>query len=256
MTTRWTIYSHMHLESGRRYIGLTKKTMLERWNNHVLNAKSKAGKGCRLFWNAIRKYGPEAFSHEVLEVCDTLEEANLREEHWIDLYGTRNPVRGFNLMRGGQHVPHPSSNPWDRPEYRAKRLPSFIASTHTPQARANNKAALNTPESRAKRSAISKELMSNPAMRAASGEHSNKGKPLSQEHRAKIGAASRARSPELIERVAAKLRGRRHSDEERAKISAANRKRRHSEETKRKISEALARRAETTTPPTRRTNSS
>jgi group I intron endonuclease len=216
--------------------------MLKRWNQHLQNAKSKRGKGCRLFWNAIRKYGPEAFVHEVLEVCRDLEVANLAEECWIELFDTRNPEKGFNLAKGGQHVPHPTRNPWDRPEYREKRLPSLIAATHTPEAYAKMRATKNTPESRAARVIRSRLLAEDPAFRASSGNHSNKGKSLSEEHRAKIGASNRARSPELVESIAAKLRGRRPSDEERSKISAANRKRCHSEETKRRIAEALARR--------------
>ena len=31
--------------------------------------RKKTGKGCTHFWNAIRKYGKDAFTHEVLEVC-------------------------------------------------------------------------------------------------------------------------------------------------------------------------------------------
>jgi hypothetical protein len=120
--TRWTIYCHIHIDSGRRYIGLTSKTMLRRWNSHILNAKSKKGKGCHHFWNAIRKYGKDAFSHEVLEVCDTLEAANTAENKWISQFNTRDPQFGFNLSKGGEHTPHPFKNPWNDPEYRAKML--------------------------------------------------------------------------------------------------------------------------------------
>lgn len=42
--------------------------MMKRWNQHLANATKKRGKGCRHFWNAIRLYGPGAFSHEVLEI--------------------------------------------------------------------------------------------------------------------------------------------------------------------------------------------
>lgn len=238
----WTIYCHMHVESGRRYIGMTMQTWQERWKKHCYAAKSTRD-GRWHFPNAIRKYGPEAFSHEVLEVCGTLEEANLREKHWINLFDARDPARGFNLAEGGGSQPHPiRRNPWNRPEYRDKCLPSFIAATHTPEAYARMKATKNLPENLAEQSTRSKALAEDPAFRTASGEHANKGKPLSEEHRAKIGEKSRARSPELVERIAAKLRGRHHSEEHRAKISAANRKRSHSEETKRKIAESLARR--------------
>jgi len=121
---KWAIYCHTHVESGRRYIGLTKKTMLFRWNQHVSNAKKKSGKGCHHFWNAIRKYGKDAFSHEVLEVCHTLDVANLAEECWIELLETRDPSKGFNLAKGGAHgaLPHVRKNPWDDPEYRQKSI--------------------------------------------------------------------------------------------------------------------------------------
>lgn len=122
MTTQWVIYCHTHIESERRYVGLTKKTMLQRWNAHVLDAKRTTGKGCLHFWNAIRKYGPQAFSHDVLEACDNVVDANFREAQWIGFLDTRNPEKGFNLMRGGGHTPHPIKNPWDRPEYRAKLI--------------------------------------------------------------------------------------------------------------------------------------
>lgn len=115
----WTIYCHTHVESNRRYIGLTKKTMMFRWNQHVSNAQNKHGKGCAYFWNSIRKYGKDAFSHEVLEICDTLEEGNIAEQKWIKFYDSRNPEKGFNLMKGGEHIPHPiRKNPWNNPEYR------------------------------------------------------------------------------------------------------------------------------------------
>lgn len=241
---RWTVYCHTHIESGRRYIGITVKTMMHRWNQHCAQAKSAKG-GRWHFPNAIRKYGKDAFSHEVLEVCHDLEVANLAEECWIELFDTRNPEKGFNLAKGGQHVPHPiRKNPWDDPAYRAVaeiNLQKLIVTGNTPEVRAKMRASKNTPEALAAQSARSQQLMSDPAMRAASGEHANKGKGLSEEHRAKIGEANRSRDRELVEQIAAKLRGRKHTDEERAKISAANRRRRHSEETKRKIADGLAR---------------
>jgi len=46
--------------------------------------------------------------------------ANLAEECWIEFYDTRNPEKGFNLIRGGSHTPHSVKNSWDRPEYREK----------------------------------------------------------------------------------------------------------------------------------------
>ncbi len=119
----WTIYCHIHVESGRRYIGLTSRTWQRRWAQHCVQSKSSKG-GRWHFPNAIRKHGKDAFSHEVLETCETVEEANAAEEKWILHFDTQNPEKGFNLARGGSHTPHPVKNPWDRPEFRAKQLES------------------------------------------------------------------------------------------------------------------------------------
>ncbi|OPZ39525.1 MAG: GIY-YIG catalytic domain protein [Synergistetes bacterium ADurb.BinA166] len=160
----FTIYCHTHIESGRRYVGLTKKTWRQRWDQHVCQARRAIGSKNH-WYNAIRKYGKDAFSHEVLEVCSDLEVANLAEECWIELLDTRNPEKGFNLMKGGEHVPHPIKNPWDRPEYRAKH-PKNIAVCHTPEARSKSLDSLRSPESKQKRSTLAAASMADPAVQA------------------------------------------------------------------------------------------
>jgi len=125
----WTIYCHTHIESGRRYVGLTKHSMMRRWNRHVYSANLvKNGKPALTahFPNAIRKYGKDAFSHEVLEICQTLESANLAEEKWIEFHKTRDLQFGFNLIKSGSHTPHPIKNPWDRPEFREEALAFLV----------------------------------------------------------------------------------------------------------------------------------
>ncbi len=152
---KWTIYCHQHIESGRRYVGLTKLTMLKRWNSHVHSSNRKKG-GWSHFANAIRKYGKDAFSHEILEVCSDLEVANLAEESWIELLETRNPEKGFNLAKGGAHTPHPVKNPWDRPEFRDKVVAGMKRKGQDPAWRASVssglKLALQDPEIKARMS--------------------------------------------------------------------------------------------------------
>ena len=118
----WTIYCHTHTESGRRYIGLTSRTMERRWSQHVVQSRSVKGNRSH-FANAIRKYGKEAFTHEVLAMSRDLDGANATEEALIEQWGTRNPLNGFNLSKGGLHIPHPiRRNPWDDPEFRKKAV--------------------------------------------------------------------------------------------------------------------------------------
>jgi hypothetical protein len=155
-TPKWTIYCHTHVGSWRRYIGLTKKTMTRRWKEHVQNAIKKTGRGCRHFWNAIRLYGKDAFSHEILEICMDLEVANLAEECWIEFFETRDPTGGFNLAKGGRYIPKSKySNPWKRPGFGANSLKNLEKGwAPSPETIAvliqRNKTMVLSPESRAK----------------------------------------------------------------------------------------------------------
>jgi group I intron endonuclease len=139
---RWVIYCHTHIASGRRYIGFTSKSMSRRWHEHIQNSKHKTGKGCHHFWNAIRKYGKEAFTHRVLETCASLEEANEAERAWIQSYSATNPLFGFNLSPGGNCKLDGSDNSvnasdrarklWRDPSYRARVTAGVSAANKDP----------------------------------------------------------------------------------------------------------------------------
>jgi hypothetical protein len=210
----WTVYCHTHIESQRKYIGLTSQTMEKRWKKHVYAAKSSKG-GRWHFPNAIRKYGKDAFESKVLGVYDTLEEANRIEKEKIKKFNTRDPKLGFNLAEGGNSKPHPiRKNPWNDPEYRAKQLarPNPL---NAPEARANNKAALNTLESKTKRSATSKEVRSRPEVKAkmSISSASSKGRISSLEERTRLltYAKGRVASSETREKLRTAMLGNKRS---------------------------------------------
>jgi len=229
---RWTVYCHTHVESGRRYVGLTSQTMESRWKKHVYTAKSSKG-GRWHFPNAIRKYGKDAFKPEILGVYDTLEEANEQEKYWIDKWDLTNPEKGFNLAKGGGAQPHSiRKNPWDDPKYREKHKDCY-RSLQTPTARAKNIDVLRAPESRAKRSIISKEIRSRPevivkmAMRIVR---------MSNETRSKISKVRTGTKSSLETRMKVAEAGRNRSEETRRKISEANHRRVQTPATKAKLS--------------------
>jgi group I intron endonuclease len=97
--TRWILYCHTHSDSGRRYIGVTRKSLAHRWRHHVYCAITRKEK--THFANAIRKYGRNSFTHEVLEVCASREVAEVAEVSWIEFFDSTDPKKGFNLTRGG-----------------------------------------------------------------------------------------------------------------------------------------------------------
>lgn len=55
--------------------------------------------------HAIKKYGRENFSREVLEVCDR-SKLNEREIYWIEYYASTNTSIGYNISKGGGQFGH------------------------------------------------------------------------------------------------------------------------------------------------------
>jgi len=51
---------------------------------------------------AIKKYGKENFVKEVIDNCTTLDELNIKEAYWINLFNSTNKKIGYNLTNGGE----------------------------------------------------------------------------------------------------------------------------------------------------------
>jgi len=190
-TPIWTVYFHVHVTSGRIYVGLTKKSVTRRWKEHVRNAAQKTGKGCRHFWNAIRAHGKDAFTHYVLMQLSSVEEGNAWEAFWIDFFDTRNSENGFNLARGGRCKPqHMSNNPWHRPGWGANSLKNLELGRRP------------TPEMIARITARNKTMVLSQESRTRISEF-NRSRIVSEETRAKISTAGTGRklSPEHAVRL-------------------------------------------------------
>jgi len=97
MKQRFTIYLHT-APSMKGYVGQTVDTVDGRWKEHVSAAMRHTG--CPLLGAAIRKYGANAFKHEVLDVVTTQPGADIAEKVWIKARDTRAP-HGYNLAAGG-----------------------------------------------------------------------------------------------------------------------------------------------------------
>lgn len=93
----FTLYCHTNRVNGKRYVGQTVDSMELRWKRHIQDASKR--KGPPVFAAAIRKYGEDAFEHQVLEVVATRTEANEAEVKWIKQLNCRVP-HGYNLAGG------------------------------------------------------------------------------------------------------------------------------------------------------------
>ena len=85
------IYLTTNLINNHKYIGKRQKSKFD---------ESYKGSGKRL-QAAIKKYGWENFSCEILCWCETLEELNRSEKEYIALYNALNNSDFYNLAEGG-----------------------------------------------------------------------------------------------------------------------------------------------------------
>ena len=91
----YTLYKHTS-PSNKVYIGITKLDVKLRWRN---------GTGYQLqprFYNAIKKYGWDNFSHEIIFRNLDEDEAKLLEQMYIALYESTDPSKGYNISQGGE----------------------------------------------------------------------------------------------------------------------------------------------------------
>ena len=84
------IYKTTNLINNMIYVGQTSKR-----NNSYLGS----GKYLK---RAIKKYGEENFTIEILEECKNKEDLNQREKYWIQELDSTNVKIGYNIADGGQ----------------------------------------------------------------------------------------------------------------------------------------------------------
>lgn len=91
--------------SGKSYIGYTKLGLMERWKQCVMD--SRRGRKFPLY-HAIRKYGPDTWTHVVLFETDDKQLALDAECVYISLLGQ------YNLAAGGTggHIHDQTGNTW------------------------------------------------------------------------------------------------------------------------------------------------
>lgn len=92
----YTIYAHINKINQKVYIGQTNQKKPEyRWG--------KEGQGYKrqTFYKAIKKYGWDNFEHIILETDLTQEEANEKEQYYIEYFNSQK--NGYNETDGGKN---------------------------------------------------------------------------------------------------------------------------------------------------------
>lgn len=123
---RIEVYLHRS-PNGKGYVGVSKHGMRYRWLQHIRDLKK--GRDTP-FHMAIKKYGPDAFTHELLDVCTTESGADRAEKLWIKELNTTTP-NGYNRTHGGV-----GRSTFDlSPEERQKKGNAFRGRKHSTESR-------------------------------------------------------------------------------------------------------------------------
>ncbi len=91
-----TVYKLTNTVNGKIYIGQTRRPLYKRFNEHCC-ANSAIGR-------AIRKYGKDKFTKEIIAVCESKEELDSCESRYIAEYKSNDPNFGYNRTEGGAGI--------------------------------------------------------------------------------------------------------------------------------------------------------
>jgi group I intron endonuclease len=225
------IYKITNILNNKCYYGQTRQPPNRRWSQHKQLAK-KGGK--MILYNAIRSYGVEHFSFDIICECETLDELNRKEIEYISANNTLAP-NGYNAGKGGDNYEK-------TPETRAKISQANKGRVITDEWRKNmsnaRKGRKITEETRQKMQVAQKGRIiteeTKQKLRAI-----NLGKKQSQETVDKKRVA-RAGVP-WSEKKRESMIGRKNTEETKKKMSDAQKGRKISEESKIKMREAKKR---------------
>ncbi len=110
------VYMATNIINGKRYIGVSRRTIEYRRYHHFFHAKKG---GSTIFARAIRKYGESAFKFEIIDTPDTYDEALTIEIEKIEELKPE-----YNMAGGGRGAKNVTWNP----ERRIKALAGMRAS--------------------------------------------------------------------------------------------------------------------------------
>ncbi len=102
---QFLVYKCVNCVNNKIYIGCTKRSLKKRLCEHIRDATYNNPRyGKRHFYNAIRKYGGDAFTIELLEECVSFNAMLDAEAKWIKDLDTLNDEIGYNSTSGGRQA--------------------------------------------------------------------------------------------------------------------------------------------------------
>ncbi|WP_349569329.1 GIY-YIG nuclease family protein [Azotobacter salinestris] len=98
--TNGVVYLVTHKQTGKQYVGITIQSIERRWKGHIDNSARSDIKSEQSLHAAIRKFGPESFTIEIIDHGSMNKDLEAKERAWIKKLNTLTP-NGFNISTGG-----------------------------------------------------------------------------------------------------------------------------------------------------------
>ena len=223
--SNYCVYKHTS-PSGKSYIGQT-NNYSKRCARHRANIESS------VFGAAIKKYGWDNFTHEILRNGLTIEEANIIETLMIQQHNTISP-NGYNLQSGGKNTKMHADT---RKKIGAIHKGKSLSLEHLEKLRLANTGRIPSQETRDR---ISSSNMGRIASDSQKIKQSlaMKGRTLSDEHKKAIseGGKGRVVSDETRIRISLSNKGKVVSGMHKQAVAKANAERIIKDETREKMS--------------------
>jgi len=154
-----SVYLITNLKNKKQYVGITSKSIAWRWKIHNEDAYSKLDYTSH-FYSALRKYGRQNFSIQLLQLADTWEEVCGLEKKYIKLLKTKAP-NGYNLTDGGTGAPGAIWNEEAKKKASLTRKKLWQKEEYKQKTSIGNKKRWEKAEEREKQAVISGKLWQN-----------------------------------------------------------------------------------------------
>lgn len=123
------IYLATNQKNGKRYVGFTTQSLHRRRYQHWYDATRKDRKIDTYFYRAIRKYGIDSFTFEIIKEGDPKELLDECEPKLIVEYQSTDRRYGYNICSGGQG--RVGCVPWNKGIPRTPEVREKLRLAHT-----------------------------------------------------------------------------------------------------------------------------
>lgn len=212
---------------GKIYIGQSTNFPSRMTLYKTLNCKVQ-----RHLYSALKKHGVENFDYEIIDVGTDLPILTFLEDHYMEIYDSRNREYGYNIKKAGSHGKQSEETCLKMSESQKRRF-KLMSEEDKKKISERSKGKKHTEESKHKISIAKKGGKKSIETRLKMSESSKRRPPMSDEIRSKISISKKGvkKTVESIQKTAKAHTGMKRSEETRKLMKEAHTGKKQSPET-------------------------